>query len=328
MKYAFIIAILIINYNTLDRLHSPILRKDLKISNSASCAGSNCHGGRREGEYKFWIEKDPHSLSWVTICSDKSVEIMRRLNIMKGSDIVDHDGFDNCLSCHNSVRRYKEPRTNNSNGNPYGINSFMREGVGCTSCHGPSERWINSHYRLYASTGDGFTGLSNIYVRARVCASCHIGDKNKDLNHDVYAAGHPQLVYNFVDFHNKLPKHWTEYQIDRGTLLLAGEIAKIDSSLALMESRLAKLNSVSQWPEFASHNCGSCHINLGLNNDKERLDLWNRDFIKNQELGNSLDKINDYIKKGPKYKENNKELLNYIIDTRELLSGWFSGSIK
>jgi hypothetical protein len=278
-------------------------------------------------EYQLWVESDPHAQSWRTICSDESVAMMRRLRIMDGDQIVDQVGFDNCLTCHNSTRRFNEPRTNQHSGQlvsmqhvvghaakhllasgrePYGssqnrrdrplgtsaanhfssgVNSFLREGVGCSGCHGPSQQWAETHFQYHWSpqmaTEQGFVEAGDLYVRARMCASCHVGDKDRDMNHDIIAAGHPTLRYELATFHAWQPKHWRDPEADDKTfyeaqLWLAGQIAATDASLALLQSRAVDAHSVSEWPEFAAYDCASCHHNLGLDNVRRPLDE-NRD---------------------------------------------------
>ncbi len=291
---------------TLDRLHYPILRQDLMVNSAASCATSNCHAGPRPGvtqptvrrgaEYQLWLDNDPHAQSWKTICSDESVAMMQRLKIMDGDQIIDQVGFDNCMACHNSTRRYNDPRTNRNTHvglsdavhmaqlaphrnqtSPDDVNTFQREGVGCSACHGPSERWIGTHFQHQWSpqfaSDEGFVDAGDLYVRARMCASCHVGDKDRDMNHDIIAAGHPALRYELATFHAWQPKHWRDTEAKDRTyyeaqLWLAGQIAATDASLALLETRAAKSHSVSQWPEFASYDCASCHHNLGFDNDR------------------------------------------------------------
>jgi hypothetical protein len=273
---------------TLDRLHSPLLREDLKITGAASCATSNCHAGPRPGlldptskrsmEYQVWLENDPHSLSWRTICSEESIAMMRRLAILDGEQVINQEGFDNCLACHNSTQRFDEPRFAKTTGQD--VNRFLREGVGCSGCHGPSEKWINTHFQAgwtpESATQDGFVAAGDLYVRARMCASCHVGDKDRDMNHDIIAAGHPALRYELATFHAWQPKHWRDAENeDKATyearLWLAGQVAAADASLALLQTRAKKAHTVSEWPEFAAYNCASCHHNLGLDNDREGL---------------------------------------------------------
>ncbi len=264
--------------STLDWMHGPLLRRDLRINGAQSCAAAACHGGpipgvlqpwvRRGAAYQLWKENDPHSQSWRTMCSDESLDMMRRLKIVRGDKIVDQSGFDNCLGCHNTTRRYDEPRSPVS----------RHEGVGCAGCHGPSELWIGDHFQQHwspiSAQQEGFINAGDLYVRARMCASCHVGDKDRDMNHDIIAAGHPTLRYELATYHAWQPKHWRDRESEdksfyEAQLWLAGQVAATDASLALLETRANNAHTVSEWPEFAAYNCASCHHALGLDNDRD-----------------------------------------------------------
>ncbi len=278
---------------TLDRLHWPLLRKDLQVNGAMSCATSNCHGGPRVGvsqpwarrgmEFQIWLENDPHAQSWRTICGKESVSIMERLGIVEDGQIVDRAGFDNCLACHNTARRFDEPRRAHLTQDRAAddVNTFLREGVGCAGCHGPSEKWIATHFQQNWSpdgaTDQGFVEAGDLFVRARMCASCHVGDQDRDMNHDIIAAGHPTLRYELATFHSWQPKHWRDREVSDPTyyeaqLWLAGQLASADASLALLQTRAEKAHTVSTWPEFAAYNCASCHHNLDLDNQRTPID--------------------------------------------------------
>lgn len=257
----------------LERLSEPLVRKDLLIESAASCAATACHGGPRAGvsnavdlrgsEYPLWLERDPHARSWQTICSDASVTIMERLRIMQSGQIVDRPGFDNCLACHNSTLQFNEPRNF----------EHLREGVGCNACHGPSERWRGEHFgKLWSASGAenmGFVHAENMLTRARMCATCHIGDRDRDMNHDIIAAGHPALHYEFATFHQRQPKHWrdvleSDQTIYEASQWLCGQVAGFDASLLLLEIRASKSHSVSVWPELSALDCAACHQKIRL----------------------------------------------------------------
>lgn len=190
---------------TLDRLHGPLLRTDLQLLGAQSCAAASCHGGPRPGiaqtqvsrgsEYQLWLERDPHARSWRTISSQQSVEMMQKLKIMDGHQIIDQAGFDNCLACHNTTKRFDEPRSHVQ----------RQEGVGCAACHGPEQLWARTHYQwgfdALAATDVGFVPNGDLLARARMCASCHVGDQDRDMNHDLIAAGHPPLRYELATYH-------------------------------------------------------------------------------------------------------------------------------
>lgn len=340
---------------TLDKLHEPLLRRDLKITSAQSCAAAGCHGGPRNGivvptvkrgaAYQLWKENDPHAQSWRTICGDESVAIMKRLRILDADNrIVDRKGFDNCLACHNTTQRYDEPRTA----------VRIQEGIGCGACHGPTEKWIHKHFQYHwspeSAKEEGFVNAGNLYSRARMCASCHVGDKDRDMNHDIIAAGHPSLRYEMATFHAWQPKHWRDHESNdkkqyEAQLWLAGQIASADASLALLESRAKDAHTVSEWPEFAAYDCASCHHNLGLDNDRSpnpnataAYSKWNDAGLRwllqyrsesgmagaqDAELGESLRRVVDLMQTRPR--PNAADVSVAAADARAKLSTWFDG---
>ena len=219
---------------------------------------------------------------------------MKRLRILDASsNVIDQAGYDNCLACHNTTRRYDEPRApatprqtfvslpngkqstclNHQGERPADTNSFLREGVGCAGCHGPSQQWIGNHFQYdwnaAAAVDRGFVHNSDLFVRAAACAICHIGGKDRDMNHDIIAAGHPPLRYELATFHAWQPKHWRDAeagQTDRyeTQLWLAGQFANVDAALSLLQTRSTDAHTVSQWPELSAYDCASCHQNIRI----------------------------------------------------------------
>ncbi len=276
--------------NWLEHLSQPLRRTDLRIHSSASCASTACHGGPRPGiaeelatrgaEYPVWLEKDPHARSWRTMCSQASLNILERLSILRDGKMLDSAAFDNCLKCHNTTRGYPAKQAHSRFETQVdavtSTQAFHAEGIGCTGCHGPAGNWLNDHYRIswndFDSATNGLVPNKNLLARARMCAACHIGDRDRDVNHDLIAAGHPALTYEFTTYHNMLPKHWRE--LERSTsidfeaqLWIAGQIAALDASLALLESRADTRSSAGTWPEFAALDCSACHQSLRLDRE-------------------------------------------------------------
>ena len=345
-----------IDPQTLDRLHEPILRQDLQLTAAQSCAAANCHGGptpgitqpsvRRGAAFQLWKEMDPHARSWRTICGDESVAIMKRLRILDhDNQIVDKAGFDNCLACHNTAKRFAENRST----------AQLQEGIGCAACHGPGEQWINQHFQHHwspESAGEqGFVNVGNLYVRARMCASCHVGDKDRDMNHDIIAAGHPSLHYELATFHAWQPKHWRDAESNDPTfyeaqLWLAGQIASADASLALLESRANDSHTISQWPELSTYDCSSCHHGLGLDNQRTpnriataTYSRWNSaglnwllDYRKEMgiaethdvELSDAFEQITHLMEANPT--PDAAKIAEAARDARRKLATWFDGS--
>ncbi len=189
--------------------------------------------------------------------------MLKRLKILVNGQIVDRPGYDNCLACHNTTRT----------GHDTDRGPHVAEGVGCAACHGPDERWLDTHYRAAsqppASLQDGFVPARDLLARARMCATCHVGDRDRDMNHDLIAAGHPPLRYEFASYHAMQPKHWRDagmcdsYHFE-SRLWLAGQLASLDASLCLLEARAEPVleHRVPIWPEFSEFDCASCHHNL------------------------------------------------------------------
>ncbi len=259
---------------------------DRGVRGAASCATSSCHGGPKAGvssseaprgsEYPLWLEKDPHAQSWKTISSEASAKILSKLGILKDGKIENVTGFQNCLACHNTDRNITETQ----------LSPQIAEGVGCESCHGPSQHWYGSHYqgmasKIQAIQNLGLTDSEPLLQRAKICVTCHVGAKDRDMNHDIIAAGHPALYFDMAVFHEAYPKHWRDKDQDqpnfRSQLWLAGKIASADAELELLESRALKSLPVSVWPELSSYQCNSCHVSLnGLPQPASEL---NRDLV-------------------------------------------------
>jgi len=106
-------------------------------------------------------------------------------------------------------------------------------------------------------------------VMARKCVECHVGASDREVNHDLIAAGHPELKFEFSKGMTAFPKHWriksqTESQKFKPQTqtqqLKSGQQANALAFLELVNSRLTR-NSVS--PEFSEFHCRSCHHSIG-----------------------------------------------------------------
>lgn len=234
---------------------------------SASCAATACHGGsgderRTGGEYGIWLQRDPHARAQAVLSNERSQQIGKLLGIAAVQR------SERCTGCHATdgptVPEIDRP-------------TLLSFGVGCESCHGPAERWIDPHKRLEwnspAAWSDaqklaiGYRLTKDPLVRAETCAGCHIGGPGRDMNHDLIAAGHPRLSFEFSSFHARLPKHWGRSEdlrrnspVLEARLWLAGQAASLDTSLALLEERARNLEN--PWPEFSEYACANCHHRL------------------------------------------------------------------
>lgn len=112
-----------------------------------------------------------------------------------------------CLNCHATPAAENEEQHP-----PYEL------GVSCQACHGRAADWNEPHqmewWRLIAPEAKSHLGFRNVRdpaERARLCASCHIGNlaEGKFVTHDWYAAGHPPLPsFEYSTFAAYMPVHW------------------------------------------------------------------------------------------------------------------------
>jgi len=259
---------------------------------SSSCSTSNCHGSFtansdadaiRGDEYFVWL-KDPHAKAYQTLFDARSKAIFERL---AAADADLHplesqsDRFERhqktCLPCH---------MTNNqsllSNQTLHHRESQGAEGVSCGSCHRGDQEWLHGHYRsnlkLQRSDSDGISATTEV----KRCVSCHIGGNGADVNHDLIAAGHPPLRFEYVWFKSRLPKHWrpdrrsarliakdqrADHQTSEATpnatqTWLIGQLVSAIAALELLESRAEAATQEATWPELAEFNCSACHHDL------------------------------------------------------------------
>lgn len=241
-----------------------------RMRGAASCSASGCHGGPRAGvsdptalrgsEYPLWLERDPHARSWSTLNSPASIRILERLGVLVNDRIVNKEQFANCLACHNT----------SADNEIDGTIPRWTEGVGCEACHGPSEGWYASHYQSPDAVRNAIQHLGlyptkPISERSAMCVRCHVGSADRDMNHDIIAAGHPALYFDMAVYHERLPKHWRDEGEDRPQRLdlwFTGQIAKARAELELIQARATHALPISQWPELAQYQCTSCHNRL------------------------------------------------------------------
>ena len=247
----------------------------------AGCSAAACHGAPAEAMLTsgptpdawrcaatFWFAADPHTQAYAALESELAGKIMTRMTL-PGEAVKKATEDSRCLACHTSPSLAK-PDT------PFP--TLRAEGVGCEACHGNSSGWLHSHTKpgeAYAQAG--MAKLNDLGERAMVCMGCHVGAPAdpvkdypvRDMNHDMIAAGHPRLNFDFADYQRRLPPHWQEGDRDPNFEVkawLIGRMAHADAACRLLEDRAerARVNdSRTPWPEFSEYKCVSCHHALG-----------------------------------------------------------------
>ncbi|MGL4553661.1 MAG: hypothetical protein ACRC33_21065, partial [Gemmataceae bacterium] len=115
----------------------------------------------------------------------------------------------------------------------------------------------------------GFRDLRDLPTRADSCLGCHVGDATREVNHDLIAAGHPRLKFEFAAYYANYPRHWT-YREDEerranpdqeARLWAVGQAAAGRAALELLATRAERAGK-GPWPEFAEYDCAACHHDL------------------------------------------------------------------
>lgn len=225
---------------------------------SGSCSSSQCHGSLRprtdgrvtQNEHTLWVTKDEHAQAYAHLLQERSRTIARNLGLKTGAEKEPR-----CLACH-TLDAPAERR---------GRSFDPADGVSCEACHGPAERWLGPHttrgWQHRQSLDLGMRDTKDPLVRAEACSACHVGTAAASVDHELLAAGHPELVFEMQWASNSMPPHWRE-PAERGAffatrLWAAGEAAHLRDQM----SRAGRHEPGSR-PEFAEFECGSCHHEL------------------------------------------------------------------
>jgi hypothetical protein len=244
-----------------------------KFQGVSSCASAACHGGdgrsSAEGcEFRTWANDDKHAAAYRTLFSDRSKLMLRNYRRLESvADARPHQDKE-CLACHSVSAPVElvdhEPRRPEA-----------ADGVGCESCHGAAERWLTIHYlddwkllgRRAKADRFGLVSTKNLAVRVGQCAHCHVGREGQEVNHDLIAAGHPRLRFEFATYQHNMPSHWREksYGPDFAVRAWAiGQVASARAAIDLLRSRAERaMKETAPWPELAEYNCYGCHHDLG-----------------------------------------------------------------
>jgi len=247
----------------------------------SGCASAGCHGGSAidsltgklgdrtwAGSASHWLAVDPHTKAYAALESPLATAIMERYapGIAAAEDA-------RCLACHTN------PSVAKSNAEPR-ERQLRSEGVSCEACHGDAGKWMPKHTTWTAAdraAGYDATGMMKLFdigERAVMCAGCHVGARAddtrgypvRDMNHDMIAAGHPRLNFDFAEYLRWLRPHWQEADASpefEVKAWLVGRAAHTEAAAKLTADRESRGKAGSApWPEFAEFSCVSCHHKL------------------------------------------------------------------
>ena len=228
-----------------------------------NCANSLCHGSVSawkdanilQNEYVTWSRVDKHATrAYHVLLEERSQRIAKNLGIKEPAHQAKL-----CLDCH----------AHNPPAAQRGERFKVADGVSCEACHGPAEGWIQSHVAPGASHADnvkrGLYPTNEPVAQARLCLSCHFGNRDKFVTHRMMGAGHPRMSFELDTFSQTQPPHfvvdadwrkrkgeWDSVRVWAiGQALAAGELLDV-----LLDPKRSR---DGLFPELVVFDCHACH---------------------------------------------------------------------
>ncbi len=145
------------------------------------------------------------------------------------------------------------------------------DGVSCENCHGPASNWLGPHttkdWKHEQSVAAGMKDLRDLTNRTEQCLTCHLGTAEKKVDHELIAAGHPDLYFELASFSAVMPRHWQAKKEDDAWQdvreLATGQAVQLRQHLA----RVQRNATSGVWPEYGELDCFSCHHSLTSSKD-------------------------------------------------------------
>jgi hypothetical protein len=112
------------------------------------------------------------------------------------------------------------------------------------------------------------TDTKNLETRAKTCLACHLGVGEQVVDHELIAAGHPDLAFELDTFtygqpsHHRDPKPAADNALPRVRAWAVGQAEALAGGMRLLGTHAEK-----NWPEFSDLECYQCHHDL-------RADSW------------------------------------------------------
>lgn len=258
----------------------PVAAAEARYVGPGSCSATACHGSVQarhetkvlQNEYSTWVLQDRHAKAWNVLNNQVSQRIAKILGLPNAASAP------KCLACHSLYV------SNDQKSREFEVN----EGVSCESCHGPSSLWLGPHtardWPHEKSVAMGMYDTKNLQLRTQKCLTCHLGTTEKYVDHEMIAAGHPDLVFELDTFQAVEPEHWVEKvpghpdQPNTDPLLGVREWS-VGQAVQLQEAmqrliRRAKGTEGKKglvWPEYGELDCFACHHSLTPAEDSWRL---------------------------------------------------------
>ena len=242
----------------------------VKYIGPGSCAATSCHGsvkpvaGSRilQNEYSTWIVKDRHSHAYQALTGEIGERIARILKLNEKAE-----ESPKCLACH---ALYTTPE---QRGRPFELS----DGVSCENCHGPASAWLGPHttrdWPHEKSVALGMRDTRDVIHRTEKCLECHLGTKEKFVDHEMIAAGHPDLFFELDSFSAVMPRHWKSplesapgKPVEEPAWVgvrdwSAGQAVQLRAEMERLTWRAKgdRFDKKDVWPEYSELSCFACH---------------------------------------------------------------------
>jgi len=263
------------------------LATEAKYVGPGSCAATACHGSVKpvaesrifQNEYSTWILKDKHARAYQALAGDVGERMARILKLGAKAEEA-----PKCLACHALYTRPEQ------RGRPFEIT----EGVSCENCHGPAQAWLGQHTegespeKHARSLALGMADTRDVIHRTEKCLQCHLGTAQKFVDHEMIAAGHPDLFFELDSFSAVMPRHWKQPREsahgkpapgpdgDANWTSVrdwsAGQAVQLRAAMERLSWRAKDERSDKRdaWPEYSELSCFACHHSLAPAKDSWR----------------------------------------------------------
>jgi Cytochrome c554 and c-prime len=246
-----------------------------KYIGPGSCAATSCHGSVTpvadsrilQTEYTTWILKDKHSRAYQALTGDVGERMARILKLGTKAE-----ESPKCLACH---ALYTTPE---QRGRAFAIS----EGVSCENCHGPASAWLGPHTTREQthekSVAIGMYDTRSVIHRTEKCLECHLDSRAKFVDHEMIAAGHPDLYFELDSFSAVMPRHWKEPREtapgkpaeDANWVGVrdwsVGQAVQLRAAMERLAWRAKGERDAADnkniWPEYSELSCIACHHSL------------------------------------------------------------------
>ena len=240
----------------------PYQSKDKNLG-VVNCANSLCHGSVSpwkdsnilQNEYVTWSRVDKHATrAYHVLLTERSQRIAKNLGFKEPA----HQAKV-CLDCH----------AHNPPAAQRGERFKVADGVSCEACHGPAEGWIQSHVAPRATHAEnvahGLYPTNEPLAQARLCLSCHFGNRDKFVTHRMMGAGHPRMSFELDTFSQTQPPHFVidaDWEKRKGAWdsVRVWAVGQALAASELLEVLLdPKRSRDGLFPELVVFDCHACH---------------------------------------------------------------------